>query len=399
METNFSGEPNSNEEGRFDMGLSEDERRAAVESFEETEEAEDERRIGKFKVKEFEEELLPGETEEERTGRYRLTQERRVAVAFSEGAEALLAPDFDFNGESEAEREELTAAVTERYEWIGGLDEEGFRKETGRVLREIETPMTEEGAEAVYEKLKGDNLALRMVYALTAGEAWTAEEAPGDLDEEGQKQLGVRVLGAFFGKYGNAAEFRGAKQEFLEAVKDVPEYQEKMKSGEMEEALENLVWEMYGEQEEWMEVAEDVREKGRRLREVKGEMEELERKAEGILEEIAGVSDKERIAEIEKATGGRVKVEEAQDVQEASDEGDVMGEAEENAEGDVEEDAEGAIEEDKGATEPKSGERKVATGGGGRAYRESKARRGRSYFVSDMSLEDSERTLRQMGLI
>ena len=235
-------EPELNGEGKFEMSLSPEEMSEAVDDFEEVSEGE--------------------------------------AEMSSEG-------EFESGSLEEEWREEF-----------GGMSDERFEEEIGKVLREIETPIEKEGAGEVFEKLKGENLALRMVYALTAGEAWTPEEGRANLDEEGQRELGTRVLGAFYGKYGDAAEFRKAEREFLSMVKEVPEYRERIESGEMGEALDKLAFEMYGEQEEWMEVAEDAR--GEELR---GEAEETEE-----LLEVPEVSE-ETVREIEKATDGRVKAE------------------------------------------------------------------------------------------
>lgn len=307
------------DERHFAMKMSQDLINEAVEDFDEE--------VGGFNVKGFEAELLPGETEEDRGNRYRSSQERRMLVAFSAGEEALLKPDFDFNGSNEIERRQLAQEVADRYEKVGGMSEEKFLSEAGAVLEKIETPMTEEGAGAVYDKLKDDNLALRLVYALTAEDAWTAEEGRADLDAEGQKQLGTRVLGAFFGKYGNAAEFRKAEKEFLEAVKDVPEYQEAIKNGKMNESLDNLAWEMYGEQEEWMEVAESVRENGQKIKENRDLARKLEEEELTILDGISGLTDGERRAALGAATNGRVEVDDGETGLSDEIDGNTEGEA------------------------------------------------------------------------
>ena len=342
------------------------------------------RRLGKFPVKAFNEDLLPGETVAARKARYEAAQERKMAVAFSEGPEALLAPDFDFNGSSETERADLTATVRDRYLWIGKMDNDKFLEETGRVVRHIETPMSLDGAEVVYDRLKTDNFALHTIYALTAGEAWTPEEAPADLDEAGQKQLGTRVLGAFFGKYATAADFRKAKASFLEAVKTSPEYQDALKTGELDRSLDNLAWEVYGLQEEWTEVAESVRETGQKFLALEAKRAALDAEEKSLLESVSGLSDPERLSALETSTKNRVKPE-------LSTAPEKPAKAEPKTESGP-----------KTETKPKPGfsaaYRKAKTARRDK-YNRNKDDKAPSIFTSDLSAEDNARVLREMGLM
>lgn len=216
----------------------------------EVKEKADEKFVGPFKVTKF----------DEKTGSQDGRMMRKWLVAMSEGPEAFREEDYYFGKSTEELSPEAKKATREVYREIKNSTEEEFYAREKELLENIETPFGRDGAEGVYDSLKKNKEALKLIFSRVP-EAWQdMPEAEGEPDEEGQKRITLVALKAFMEKYPTAVDSRKAEDEFTEEVlsgesaEDFKEHEEKVYE-EIDEMNEIL----YGAQESYLRTAEDVR--------------------------------------------------------------------------------------------------------------------------------------------
>lgn len=224
-----------------------------------------ERDFGEFRPIKFEAKRAD-ETDEEFEKRRKDRERRKMFAALTYGPDAMFEEDFETSDKNtrKSMRNTMRTLATE--------SSKEFEEDARQAIEKIETPMDREGFEGIFDKIGQDRPVLEIIYYATQ-EAWkdlpSAHEK--DLDIVGQKELGRVAVEAFYKKYKTAADLRALEREFSENPRfhgpieptgnlDLgEEYDGKEKYDVFEDALDRLGETIYGQQEKYMRVAEDLR--------------------------------------------------------------------------------------------------------------------------------------------
>ncbi|MBR3204264.1 hypothetical protein IKF81_01105 [Candidatus Saccharibacteria bacterium] len=220
--------------------------------------------VDSFEVKEAEEEYgnyipvpfkkIEGESEEDFMKRDREMRMRKMLVAMNVGPKALREEDFKFDN-SEDGRNELLE-FSEKYLSLG---QDEYMNKVKDVVKEIGTPYERYGAAEMYEQLKDNPEALKMVFSRVP-EAWQdMDEAHGQPDAEGQRRISMVAIDAFMKKYPTAVDARMAQSDFRKEVEESMNKDEFEKTFEAYSAgVDELSDVLYGAQEDYVRAADDL---------------------------------------------------------------------------------------------------------------------------------------------
>ena len=218
--------------------------------------------FGNWRVVEFSRKA--DETDEEFAKRDDKRQMRKMLAAFEHGGEILAVPDV---------KAENRDALRETISDIRDMDDKEFDSRVAEVVEKVPTDYEKVGAEKIYDRLKGNTEALRLIFA-SVPEAWKDKPgATGEADEETQKQLSMVAIDAYMDKFKNVVDSRENQREYVKAVyekkkdgtgkgEDGFDYVKDFEGnkGEYLEAFDYLNSALYGEQEEYLYHAEKLRE-------------------------------------------------------------------------------------------------------------------------------------------